>query len=133
MVRLAGQNLQDRNRVEYALTSIFGVGWKRSSEILKKSKVDPNKKVGDLTDEEVKTLQTTIGGYKVEGNLKEEINSNIKRLREIGTYRGLRHAQGLPTRGQRTRSNARTRRGKRRTVGAFKKEDVARMQQTKKK
>lgn len=131
MVRLAGQNLQDDKRVEYALTKIYGIGWKRSSVILESAKVNPETKVSELSDDEVQTLQNEINKYRVEGDLKEEINQNIKRLREIGSYRGIRHARGLPTRGQRTRSNARTRRGKRKTVGAFKKEDIARMQQSK--
>lgn len=131
MVRLAGQNLQDAKRIEFALTKIYGVGWDRSAEIIKEAKLDPHKKVQDLTDDEIQSLQAALSKFKVEGDLKEEENLNVKRLREIGAYRGTRHVRGLPTRGQRTRSNARTRRGKKKTVGAFKKEDIARMQQSK--
>lgn len=129
MIRISGRNLPDDKRIEYALTFVYGVGWKRSADILKKVGVDIHKKVKDLTDEEVHKIQTEISTFKVEGDLKEEINSNIKRLREIGAYRGIRHLRGLPSRGQRTRSNARTKRGKRKTVGALKKEDMLRVQQ----
>lgn len=131
MVRLSGQNLKDTDRIGYAVTQIFGIGWKRSADILKKAKIDSHVKVADLTDDQVSDIQQIINTIKVEGDLKEEINSNIKRLREIGAYRGYRHAVGLPTKGQRTRSNARTKKGKKKTVGAFKKEDIARMNQNK--
>ncbi len=131
MIRLGGHNLPDNQRIEFALTAIYGIGWKRSNDILKTTKIDTHKKVSDLSDDEVQALQAAVGKYRVEGDLKEEINSGIKRLREIGAYRGSRHAKGLPTKGQRTRSNARTNRGKRKTVGSFKKEDIARMQQSK--
>lgn len=132
MIRLGGHNLPDNQRIEFALTAIYGIGWKRSEDILKATKINTHTKVVDLTDDDVQALQAALTKYKVEGDLKEEINGNIKRLREIGTYRGMRHARGLPGKGQRTRSNARTRRGKKQTVGSFKKEDIARMQQTKK-
>ena len=131
MIRLGGHNLQDEKRIEYALTSIYGIGWKRAEEILRKTKINPQTKVADLSDENVQALQNALSRFKIEGDLKEEVSGNIKRLREIGAYRGTRHTRGLPSRGQRTRSNARTRRGKRKTVGSFKKEDIARMGQSK--
>lgn len=129
MIRISGRNLPDDKRIEYALTIVYGIGWKISADILTKIGIDTHKKVKDLTEDEVQKIQAEVGTIKVEGDLKEEINSNIKRLREIGAYRGIRHLRGLPARGQRTRSNARTRRGKRKTVGALKKEDLARLQQ----
>jgi small subunit ribosomal protein S13 len=129
MIRISGRNLPDDKRIEYALTIVYGIGWKKSADILTKIGIDTHRKVKDLTDEEVQKIQAEVGTIKVEGDLKEEINSNIKRLREIGAYRGIRHLRGLPARGQRTRSNARTRRGKRKTVGALKKEDLAKLQQ----
>ena len=130
MARLVGVNLPDDKRIEYALTRIYGISWSRAHSILSDVSIDTHKKVQDLTEVELKKLQAVIEkNYKVEGDLKEEVNSNIKRLREIGSYRGIRHLRGLPSRGQRTKSNARTKRGKRRTVGALKKEDMVRMQQ----
>jgi small subunit ribosomal protein S13 len=128
MIRLAGHNLPDDKRIEFALTSIYGIGWKRASNILSATKIDPHTKVADLSDDNVQALQTAVSQYRVEGDLREEVNGNIKRLKEIGSYRGLRHARSLPGKGQRTRSNARTRRGKRKTVGSFTKEDLAKMQ-----
>ena len=129
MIRISGRNLPDDKRIEYALTIVYGIGWKKSADILSKIGIDIHKKVKDLTEDEVQQIQVEVGSIKVEGDIKEEINSNIKRLREIGAYRGIRHLRGLPARGQRTRSNARTRRGKRKTVGALKKEDLARLTQ----
>ncbi len=128
MIRISGRNLPDDKRIEYALTIVYGIGWKKSAEILEKVGVDTHKKVKDLSEDEVHKIQTEVSTFKVEGDLKEEINSNIKRLREIGSYRGVRHLRGLPSHGQRTRSNARTRRGKRKTVGALKKEDMVKLQ-----
>ncbi len=129
MIRISGRNLPDDKRIEYALTIVYGIGWKKSADILSKIGIDVHKKVKDLSEDEVQQIQVEVSSMKVEGDLKEEINSNIKRLREIGAYRGIRHLRGLPARGQRTRSNARTRRGKRKTVGALKKEDLARLTQ----
>lgn len=129
MARLVGVNLPDDKRVDYALTAIYGIGWHRAQAVLKEASIDSAKRVNALSEDDIKKLQTIIEkSFKVEGDLKEEINSNIKRLREIGAYRGIRHLRGLPARGQRTKSNARTRRGKRRTVGALKKEDMLRLQ-----
>lgn len=129
MPRLMGILLPDNKRVDYALTLIFGIGWSRSKEILENTKISAATRVKDLTESELKTLSQTIDKtYQVEGDLRLENNDNIKRLREIGSYRGMRHAMGLPSRGQRTRSNARTKRGKRRTVGALSKEAWAKLE-----
>lgn len=129
MARVMGINLPDGKRIEYALTLVYGIGWGNVKKILRQAVVDQNKKVKDLTEEELKKIQTAAESlFKVEGDLKEEINENIKRLKNIGSYRGLRHARSLPVRGQRTKSNARTKRGKRKTVGALKKEDAAKLQ-----
>jgi len=133
-MRILGITLPDEKRVEFGLTLIYGIGWSRAKEILKATGIDGNKKIGRLSEEELKKINEFIEkNYKVEGNLKEEINENIKRLKEIGSYRGIRHIKGLPVRGQRTRSNARTKRGKRKTVGALKKEVWAKLEQTKQK
>lgn len=130
MVRIIGVTLTDNDRIEYALTSIYGIGFSSSQRILKNASVDSNKRVKDLTETEVKKLQDIVEKtMTVEGDLKEEVNNTIKRLKEIGSYRGLRHARGLPSRGQRTKSNARTKRGKRKTVGALKKEDMVKLQE----
>ncbi len=132
MARLLGLNLRPEDRVEYALTNFYGIGWKTSSEILKKLQISTKKRVKQLNDEELKKIGTEIEkNYKIEGDLKEEVTENIKRLREIGTYRGIRHTRGLPVRGQRTKSNSRTKRGKRKTVGALKKEAWAKLEQQK--
>lgn len=129
MARLLGVNLPDDKRIEYAITLLYGIGWNNAAVVLKEAKVDAHKRVKDVTEEEMKTITTVIETkYKVEGILREEVSGNIKRLREIGSYRGLRHARGLPVYGQRTKSNARTKRGKRKTVGALKKEDMAKIQ-----
>lgn len=129
MARILGVNLPDDKRIEFALTLLYGVGWGNAPHILSEAHVSIDKKVKDLTEEELKTITTIIETkYKVEGILREEVSGNIKRLKEIGSYRGLRHARSLPVRGQRTKSNARTKRGKRKTVGALKKEDMAKLQ-----
>lgn len=130
MVRLLGVNLPDDKRVEYTLTLIYGIGWSASAKVLKDAAVDKNKKTGTLSEEELKKIIAVIEKtYMVEGQLREELNEDLKRLREIGSYRGSRHVKGLPVHGQRTRSNARTKRGKRKTVGALKKEVWAKMTQ----
>ncbi len=122
MARISGVDLPRDKRVEIALTYIYGVGLSRSQEILQKSGVNPNTRVRDLTEDEVNRLREVIDkDYHVEGDLRREVNSNIKRLIEIGSYRGLRHRRGLPLRGQRTKTNARTRKGKARTVGVRRK------------
>jgi len=122
MARIAGVDLPKKERIEIGLTRIFGIGRSLSKKILADTGVDPNKRVKDLTDEEVMKIRTEIErNYKVEGELRKEIALNIKRLIDIGCYRGLRHKMGLPVRGQRTRSNARTRKGPRKTVAGKKK------------
>jgi small subunit ribosomal protein S13 len=121
-VRIAGVDLPRNERVEISLTRIFGIGRTTSKKILKETGVDPNKKTRDLTDEEGVKLRTVIDrDYKVEGDLRREIAMNIKRLQDIGCYRGLRHRARLPVRGQRTSTNARTRKGPRKAIGGKKK------------
>ncbi len=117
MARIAGVDLPKNKRIEIALTYIFGIGLSSSKKILAKAGVDPDKRVKDLTPEEISKIRDIIDKeYKVEGELRKEIAMNIKRLIDIGCYRGLRHIMGLPVRGQRTRTNARTRKGPRKTV-----------------
>ena len=121
MARIAGVDLPKRKRAEIGLTYIFGLGRTSSRAILAKAGVDVNKKVGDLTDDEVARIRGIItSDYKVEGALRSETQMNIKRLMDIGCYRGIRHRKGLPVRGQRTRTNARTRKGRRKTVAGKK-------------
>lgn len=123
MARIAGIDLPKNKRVEIGLTYIYGIGRPSAQKILKEAGIDFNKKVGELTDEEVVTLRKIIDEkYKVEGDLRREVAMNIKRLMDIGCYRGLRHRRGLPVRGQRTRTNARTRKGPRRTIGGKRKQ-----------
>lgn len=122
MARLSGVDLPRDKRVEIALTYIFGIGPSRSRAILQKTGVSPDTRVRDLTEDEVARLREVIDKeYQVEGDLRREIGSNIKRLIEIGCYRGLRHRRGLPVRGQRTKTNARTRKGRAKTVGVRRK------------
>jgi small subunit ribosomal protein S13 len=116
LARIAGVDLPREKRVEVALTYIFGIGRSLSQEIIKKSDVNPDNKVKDLTTDEVSRIRNVLAEYKVEGALRAEVSMNIKRLMDIGGYRGIRHRRGLPVRGQRTHTNARTRGGKRRTV-----------------
>jgi small subunit ribosomal protein S13 len=118
LARIAGIDLPRDKRIEAALPYIFGLGQTSSKKILAKSGVDPGIRVKDLTEEHISKIRTIIEQeYKVEGALRTEINMNIKRLIDIGSYRGLRHRRGLPVRGQRTRTNARTRKGPRKTIG----------------
>jgi small subunit ribosomal protein S13 len=122
MARIAGVDLPKQKRGVIGLTYIFGIGKTTAYRILEESGINPDKKVGDWNDDEVATLRRVIDNdLKVEGALRTEINSNIRRLIEIGSYRGVRHRKGLPVRGQRTQTNARTRKGKRRTVAGKKK------------
>ncbi len=117
MARIAGVDLPRDKRVEIALTYIYGIGLKSSQEIIKESGVNPDTRVRDLAEDEVGRLREVIDkNYQVEGDLRREVQMNIKRLQEIQCYRGLRHRRNLPVRGQRTRTNARTKRGARRTV-----------------
>lgn len=127
-MRIAGVSIPDEKRVDIALTYIYGIGRSNVLPVLKKADVDAAKRAKDLTEEEVKKLTRVLDEYKIEGDLKADIAANIRRLKETGTYRGKRHAAGLPVHGQRTRSNARTKRGKRMTIGAIKKEVMAKME-----
>lgn len=132
MARIVGVTLPDDKKIEYSLTLIYGIGFSLGKKILKEAQVDPEKKTKDLTEEELKRITAIIEkGYLVEGELREKVNADIQNLKSIGTYRGLRHIRNLPVRGQRTRSNARTKRGKRKTVGALKKEVWAKIEQNK--
>ncbi len=122
MARIAGVDLPRDKRVEVGLTYIFGIGHTTSLKILGSTGIDPSTRVKDLTEEEEQKLRQEIqGSYKVEGDLRREVTMNIKRLMDIGCYRGLRHRIGLPVRGQKTKTNARTRKGPRRTVAGKKK------------
>ncbi|MEJ2503159.1 MAG: 30S ribosomal protein S13 [Gemmatimonadota bacterium] len=122
MARIAGVDLPRNKRIEVALTYIYGVGDSRARDILEATAVDPDRRTQDLTDEEVNRLRRVIENqYKVEGALRSEVSMNIKRLMDIGCYRGLRHRRGLPVRGQRTHTNARTHKGQRRAIAGKKK------------
>ena len=122
MARLAGVDLPNDKRVEIGLTAIYGIGRPTALEILKKANVDPSIRVKDLSEEEVGAIRKIIDSeYEVEGELRREVSMNIKRLMEIGCYRGIRHRRGLPVRGQKTKTNARTRKGPKKTVGRKKK------------
>ena len=121
MARLAGVDLPREKRVEIGLTYIYGIGLTSSQKILEKAKVDPNIRVKDLTDDQVQDIRNAMEGYTVEGDLRREVALNIKRLTEIGCYRGIRHRKNLPVRGQNTRNNSRTRKGPRHTIANKKK------------
>jgi len=126
-MRISGVNLPDEKKLFISLTYIYGVGRSNVKDILKKADVSGDKRVKTLTEEEQKRIQKALDEYKVEGDLRADVTSNIKRLREITSYRGSRHSKNLPVRGQRTRSNARTKRGKRVTIGAIKKDVAVKM------
>jgi small subunit ribosomal protein S13 len=128
MARISGIDLPANKKILYALPYIYGVGLTLSKKILDQVKVDPDKRVKDLEEAEISKLQKGVDSLMVEGDLRRSVQQNIRRLEEIGTYRGLRHRKNLPVRGQRTRSNARTKRGKRLTVGAIKKEVALKME-----
>ena len=122
MARIAGVDLPRDKRVEIGLTYIYGIGRSTANDILAKTGINPDTRIRDLTDEEINKLRDYIDkNITVEGDLRREVSLNIKRLIEIGSYRGLRHRRGLPVRGQRTKTNARTRKGPRRTVGVKRK------------
>jgi len=122
MARVAGADIPDAKRVEIALTYIFGIGRTRSVKILADTKVDKNIRVKDLTDDQLVAIRDYIeGNYKVEGDLRRDVAADIRRKVEIGSYEGIRHRKGLPVRGQRTKTNARTRKGPKRTVAGKKK------------
>jgi len=119
MARIAGTDLPNKKRLEYALTYIFGIGLHSSRLILKATGIDPNKRASELTGEETASIRNEIEkNYTVEGDLRKDTAINIKTLMDLGSYRGLRHRAGLPCRGQKTKTNARTKKGKKKTVGA---------------
>ncbi|MBS3810856.1 MAG: 30S ribosomal protein S13 [Halanaerobiales bacterium] len=118
MARIEGVDLPRNKRVEIGLTYIYGIGRSSSQDILENASVDFDTRVKDLTEAEISKIRKEIDKYPVEGELRREVRANIKRLKDIGSYRGLRHRRGLPVRGQRTRTNARTRKGPKKTVGA---------------
>jgi small subunit ribosomal protein S13 len=127
-MRIAGVNIPDEKRVDIALTYVYGVGRSNVKGILEAAKIDPTVRVKSLNEDDQKRITQAVDAIKVEGDLRADILASIKRLKEAGTYRGTRHTKGLPGRGQRTRSNARTKRGKRMTIGAIKKELAAKME-----
>ncbi|HLD01508.1 MAG TPA: 30S ribosomal protein S13 [Patescibacteria group bacterium] len=127
-MRIVGVTIPDEKRIDISLTYIYGIGRGNVVEVLLKAKVDAARRTKDLTEEEQKRIHQAIETYKLEGDLRTEVQGNIRRLKEIGSYRGIRHSKNLPSRGQRTRSNARTKRGKRVTIGAIKKEVAAKME-----
>ncbi|MDA8849643.1 30S ribosomal protein S13 [Flavobacteriaceae bacterium] len=121
MARISGVDIPKQKRGVISLTYIFGIGRSRAQNILEAAKVDENKKVADWTDDETGRIRDAVGSFKIEGELRSEVQLNIKRLMDIGCYRGIRHRVGLPLRGQRTKNNSRTRKGKRKTVANKKK------------
>ncbi len=122
-MRIKGADIPDQKKISYSLPYIYGVGLAKSKEILTKAKIDLDKRTKDLTNDEISTLTRLLDEYRIEGDLRREVQTNIKRLQEIGSYRGERHRRNLPARGQRTRSNSRTKRGRRMTVGSVRKDD----------
>ena len=121
MARISGVDIPKQKRGVIALTYIFGIGRSRAQSILESAKVDENKKVSEWTDDETGRIREAVGSFKIEGELRSEVQLNIKRLMDIGCYRGIRHRSGLPLRGQRTKNNSRSRKGKRKTVANKKK------------
>lgn len=130
-MRVVGVNLPDNKRVDIALTYIYGIGRTNVYTILEKAQIKPETRLNTLNEDDLARIQKALEPYKIEGDLRADVANNVKRLREISAYRGNRHARNLPSRGQRTRSNARTKRGKRITIGAIKKEDAVKMGITK--
>lgn len=126
-MRIGGVQIPDQERLEVALTRIYGIGSNNVKTLIKIVKIDPDKRVKDLAGEEVAKITAALESFKIEGDLRSEVRENIERLKAIRCYRGIRHMLNLPTRGQRTRTNARTKRGKRKTVGALAKELWARV------
>ncbi|NCN58885.1 30S ribosomal protein S13 [Candidatus Roizmanbacteria bacterium CG22_combo_CG10-13_8_21_14_all_38_20] len=129
MARIVGVDIPDSRKVWFGLTKIYGIGQVNVLSLIEKSGVDGEKRVKELTDKDIAAIQKALEEhFNIEGDLRREIQDNIKRLKAAGSYRGLRHTQGLPARGQRTRSNARTKRGKRKTIGAMRKEVAQKME-----
>jgi len=126
-MRVVGVNIPEEKRIDIALTYIYGIGRSNVGKLLEKAQIAPERRLKTLNEEELNRIQKTLETYKIEGDLRAEVAGNVKRLREISSYRGNRHTKNLPVRGQRTRSNARTKRGKRVTIGAIKKEVAVKM------
>lgn len=127
-MRIAGVEVPDNERLEIGLTRFYGIGKKNVAELLKMTKLNANSRVKDLSRDDISNLMKSLENFKVEGDLKKEIRENIERLKAIKAYRGIRHIVGLPVRGQRTKSNARTRKGKKKTVGSLTKEAWAKIE-----
>ena len=127
MARISGVELNDNWKVDFALTRIKGLGWLLSKKLIGELKIDTKKRVKELTSDEIAKINGKLDDMTVEGELFRVVKGNVQRLQAIGSYRGIRHTRGLPSRGQRTKTNARTKRGKRKTVGAFKKEMLSKM------
>ncbi len=132
MPRIAGKDIPGEKKVAYALVYIYGIGQTRAEEIVERAKIDSDKRARDLTSQEINKIQKLLEEYTIEGELRRQVNDNINRLKRIKTYRGIRHIKGLPVRGQRTRSNARTRKGKRKTVGALSKDQATKLEESRK-
>ena len=132
MPRIAGHDIPGEKKITYSLRYIYGVGPTKAREIVKQAKIDPDKRARDLTGQEINQIQKLLDDIITEGDLRRRIGDNINRLKRIRTYRGIRHIMGLPVRGQRTRSNARTRKGKRKTVGAITKDMATKTEAAKK-
>jgi len=131
-MRIVGVDIPENKPTWIALTRIYGVGRSNVWDVLQSAKVKPGKQAGELTSDEVVRIVGILEKYKTGGDLRKEVTDNIQRLKQIGSYRGLRHAKNLPVRGQRTRSNARTKRGKRITIGALRKKELAKLEKVKK-
>jgi small subunit ribosomal protein S13 len=131
MPRIAGIDIPENKRTEIALTYLYGIGRNNVTDVLKLANVSADKRAKDLDAQEIARLQHVLERYNIEGNLRKQVHENIQRLKRIGTYRGMRHTANLPVRGQRTRVNARTKRGRRMTVGALKKEEAAKIETAK--
>ena len=125
MPRISGININENKQAVAALTAVYGIGFSLSERILEQAQIEPTKKVKDLTEEEIDKIRGIIDkNFKVEGDLKSQVSQNVKRLKEIGSFRGERHSRNLPSRGQRTKTNARTKRGKKMTVGSGRKKSA---------
>jgi small subunit ribosomal protein S13 len=128
MFRIQGISMQDKERTQYALSRLYGLGMKTAADVLDGLKINLAKRVKELSEDEVKNITAALEKVKLEGDLREDLQENIKRHKSISSYRGMRHIRGLPCRGQRTKSNARTKKGKKQTVGAFTKEYWAKLE-----
>lgn len=128
MARISGVELNDNWKVDFALTHIKGIGWSTAKKITSDAKIGSDKRISDLSTDDMSLLAGKLEGYTTEGDLMRKVRADVERLKNIGSYRGMRHSRGLPSRGQRTKSNARTKRGAKKTVGSFKKDILTKMQ-----